>query len=90
MPLEDQPTRLRELVRQARQTIVPLLRKYKATAYICGHDHCYERSELPGGVSHVISGGAGAPLRQKMPTAAAQNPYYNIHYSKFSLYLKRL
>ena len=77
-------------VRQARQTIVPLLRKYKAAAYICGHEHCYERSELPGGVSHVISGGAGAPLRQKMPTAAAQNPYSvtfasKLHYCLFEV-----
>jgi hypothetical protein len=55
--------------------IVPLLRKYDATAMIVGHDHLYERSELPGGLTHIISGGAGAPLRGKSLYAAEQNPY---------------
>lgn len=77
-------------VRQARETIVPLLVKYKATAFITGHDHTYERSELPGGLTHIISGGAGAPLRVKTPEAARQNPYSVVfasvlHYCLFEI-----
>ncbi len=62
-------------VRKMRDCIVPLLTKYRATAMIVGHDHMYERSELPGGLTHIISGGAGAPLRDQTSTAARQNPY---------------
>ncbi|MCK4625803.1 MAG: metallophosphoesterase [Phycisphaerae bacterium] len=65
-------------VRQAQDVLVPLLTKYKATAYICGHDHCYERSELPGGLTHIISGGAGAPLRKKTENAKKQNPHSKV------------
>ncbi|KKM66837.1 hypothetical protein LCGC14_1477230, partial [marine sediment metagenome] len=62
--------------------IIPLLNKYKVTAYICGHSHNYERSELPGGVTQIISGGAGAPPHRKMTTAAQQNPYSKIFASE--------
>ncbi len=67
---------------QARQTIVPLLARYKATAFVVGHDHLYERSELPGPITQIISGGAGAPLRGKYPRAATQNPYSAVFASK--------
>ncbi len=66
----------------AREHIIPLLNKYKVTAYICGHSHNYERSELPGGVTQIISGGAGAPPHRKMTTAAQQNPYSKIFASE--------
>ena len=49
---------------QMRQTVAPLLAKYKATAMFAGHDHTYERSEADG-VTFITSGGAGAPLRQE-------------------------
>ena len=62
----------------AREHIIPLLNKYKVTAYICGHSHSYERSELPGGVTQIISGGAGAPPHRKVETAAQQDPYSKI------------
>jgi hypothetical protein len=62
-------------VRQFQDVVFPLLAKYRATAMIVGHDHFYERSEPPGGVTQIITGGAGAPLRQKAENAAKQNPY---------------
>ena len=37
------------------------MKKYHATAFISGHDHDYERSEPPGGVTVIVSGGARAP-----------------------------
>ena len=65
-------------VRQARTVIMPLLEKYHATALFAGHDHFYERSETPGGVSVVVTGGAGAPLRDKVKNARKQNPYSSV------------
>jgi hypothetical protein len=62
-------------VSQARNTIMPLLVKYKASALISGHDHCYERSEPGGDVAAIIIGGGGAPLYAKAPAAAVQNPH---------------
>ena len=89
--LREETGRPREReVREAQDAIVPLLVRYRATAYVCGHDHCYERSELPGGLSHVISGGAGAPLRTKAAEAEIQNPYSavfarTLHYCLFEI-----
>ena len=75
--LPQEPT-----MRQARQTIVPLLEKYRATAMFCGHDHDYERSELPDGLSIVIAGGAGAPQRPQVKDAQQQNPYSKVFFEE--------
>jgi hypothetical protein len=64
--------------REARDVIVPLLAQHGATAYLAGHDHTYERSELPGGVTGITCGGAGAPLYEKTDDAARQNPYSEV------------
>ncbi len=64
-----------KLVRVGQDVICPLLTKYKATAIIVGHEHFYERSELPGGLTHLISGGAGAGLYKKSDDAAKHNPH---------------
>jgi len=61
--------------RQGREVLVPLLGKYGATAMFVGHDHFYERSELPGGLTHVITAAAGASQRGKVLWAGKQNPY---------------
>jgi len=66
----------------AQKHIVPLLIKYKATAYINGHCHSYERSEHPSGLTLMTSGGAGAPLRSKAKAAALQNPYSKVFASR--------
>lgn len=64
--------------REARDVIIPMLARHGAIAYIAGHDHAYERSELPGGVTGVTCGGAGAPLYEKANDAARQNPYSEV------------
>ncbi|MHC4295568.1 MAG: metallophosphoesterase family protein [Planctomycetota bacterium] len=76
--------------RQARELVAPLLVKYNATAMIAGHDHFYERSEPPGGVTHIITGGGGAPLRKKSENPTEQNPYSKafaseLHYCLFEV-----
>ncbi len=65
---------------EARQNILPLLKKYHATAFIAGHDHDYERSEPPEGVTVIVSGGAGAPLYPKLPLG--QNPHSKVFHCK--------
>lgn len=67
---------------RSREVILPLLVKYHATAMFAGHDHLYERSEPPGGVSVIITGGAGAPLYKKTETAEKQNPHSKVFASE--------
>ncbi len=69
-------------VREGREILIPILTKYGATAMVAGHDHVYERSELPGGVTAITCGGAGAPLYEKSEDAARQNPYSEVHASR--------
>lgn len=64
--------------RNVRGTVVPLLRKHKACAYLAAHEHHYERSDLPGGLYQIIAAGAGAPRSSKVPEAARQNPYAKV------------
>jgi len=60
---------------QAQTVILPLLAKYGATAFIAGHDHFYERSEPPSGVTCVVTGGAGAPLYGRPENFQENNPH---------------
>ncbi len=69
-------------IKNAQDTIMPLLEKYHATAMFSGHDHFYERSEPPKGVSMIVTGGAGAPLRDKVKNAEKQNPYSKVFCKK--------
>ncbi|KKK69849.1 hypothetical protein LCGC14_2929910, partial [marine sediment metagenome] len=76
--------------RIARKTILPLLRKYKAAAFMVAHEHCYERSDLPGGLTQIIAAGAGAPRSRLSDDAKAQNPYSKVfarslHYELFEV-----
>jgi len=63
-----------------RQVILPLAARYGVTALFAGHDHCYERSELPGGVTAITSGGAGAYLYRRSD-GPDQNPYSKVFVS---------
>jgi len=67
--------------RIARRVILPLLRKHRATAFVVAHEHCYERSDLPGGIAQICAAGAGAPLTSRKPDdqARRQNPYSKIY-----------
>jgi len=69
-------------IRQAQNVIVPLLGRYGATAMLAGHDHTYERSEVPAGpgmVTCITTGGAGAPRYPKSKQAELQNPYSKVY-----------
>ncbi len=75
-------------VRQMQETVMPLLERCRATAMLAGHDHNYERSEPPGGVSMIVMGGAGAPLRPK--GEGINNPHSKVfvqqhHYAFFTV-----
>ena len=69
-------------IRTARNILMPILEKYKATAMFAGHDHIYERSEPESGVSMIVTGGAGAPRYGKAKNAEKQNPYSKVFASK--------
>ncbi|HOD81228.1 MAG: Calcineurin-like phosphoesterase [Planctomycetes bacterium ADurb.Bin126] len=70
-------------MRHAREVIVPLLERAGATAVIAGHDHCYERSETPGGLTLVTTGGGGAPLYPQIKDPAAQNPWTRVFHKGY-------
>ncbi len=81
-------------VYNARQVIMPLLKKYQVTAMFAGHDHFYERSEPPNGVTMILTGGAGAPIRGKYNPGKLnkkqleelwqkQNPHSKVWVSKY-------
>jgi hypothetical protein len=69
-------------IREAREVILPLLTQYQVTAFVSGHNHCYERSELPGGVTAISSGGAGGYLYDKHPDARL-NPHSTVYASAY-------
>jgi len=64
--------------RDARQTVIPLLSRYGGTAFVAGHDHVYERSELPGGITSITCAGGGAGLYPMSEEAEIQNPYSHV------------
>lgn len=47
------------------EDILPLLAKYRVTAYVSGHTHLYERLEPTHGVTTLVSGGGGAYMHHK-------------------------
>ncbi|MGE5856252.1 MAG: metallophosphoesterase family protein [Syntrophaceae bacterium] len=53
-----------------RKRLLPLLEKYRVDVVFVGHEHVYERS-LKDGITHVTTGGGGAPLHLKL----RHNPY---------------
>ncbi len=55
-------------VHHSRSVILPILQRHRATVYLNGHAHCYERSEPPGGVSCITTGGAGGFLYTADPS----------------------
>lgn len=76
-------------VRFARHVIVPALARHNATAMFNGHDHCFELSELPGGLTEVTTGGAGSYLYEKTDDPN-QNPYSKVFASAYHYCLVRV
>jgi 4-amino-4-deoxy-L-arabinose transferase-like glycosyltransferase len=64
------------------QVIFARLEKYKATAMIAGHDHCYERSEPGNGTTMLITGGGGAGLYRNVH--AQENPHSKVFRSAYN------
>lgn len=48
--------------RSLRQTLEPLLTRYRVSLVLAGHEHSYERLEA-NGIVHIVTGGGGAWLR---------------------------
>jgi predicted phosphodiesterase len=46
-----------------REKLEPILIKGRVHLVICGHDHNYERTRPQHGITHIVTGGGGAPLR---------------------------
>jgi len=80
--LDDDGHPVERPAREAREVVIPILTRYGATAMVAGHDHVYERSELPGGVTAITCAGGGAPLYEKTEDAERQNPYSEVHASR--------
>jgi hypothetical protein len=57
--------------------VLPLLAECRATAIFASHEHLYERSDLPGGLTHIISGRAGAPAGRRNEKEN-NNPYSKV------------
>ncbi len=76
--------------RAARNHLVPLLQRHRVNALFGGHDHGYERSELPGGFSAVVTGGAGAGTYPKRDDAEKQNPHSKVFSQEHHLSLLRI
>jgi hypothetical protein len=54
--------------RGMQQALAPLFQRYGVDVVLQGHDHDYERSAPINGVTYVVTGGAGAPLRGVRPS----------------------
>lgn len=52
----------KELQSKFRDRLVPILKKYKVTAYVCGHEHLLEHFDLGDGLHSFVSG-AGSKIR---------------------------
>ena len=75
---------------QSETVIVPLMKKYGATALICGHDHFYQRSETPDGFTQVLTGTAGTASPYDLALPAGNNPHAvlgrgGLHYCLFEV-----
>ena len=68
--------------RIAREQILPILQKHKVTAMLAGHDHGYERSELPDGLTLITTAGGGAGFYGKLDDAEKVNPHSKIFLQK--------
>jgi hypothetical protein len=80
--LDDEGHPVERPVREARETIIPILGRYGATAFVAGHDHDYERTELPSGFTTITCGGGGAPLYRPAEQAEIQNPYSQVFFDR--------
>ena len=67
---------------QGQVVLIPLLAKYDGTAMLTGHDHFYERSEPPDGVTAIICGGGGGRLDGRRDGWENVNPHSRAYASR--------
>ena len=67
-------------MRRAHKYLLPLCVKYHVTAYVAGHEHCYERTDFPG-LTVLTSGGGGAPSYPQARDPETRNPYSKVYYA---------
>jgi len=70
---------------EASEVILPLLARHRVTAYICGHEHFYERLESEQGVTVLVITG-GVSMRPKTWDPPGSKVWANEHhYSLFEI-----
>jgi len=73
-----------------RNEFLRILKTYKVTAYICGHEHLYGRESVDG-VYQIVAGSSGAPLYYFNPTFdEPKNPEHEFSYEEAVPYYKTL
>lgn len=75
---------------QAQTIFMDLLAEYGGTAFVAGHQHYYERSELPTGVTAIVCGGGGGHLDGRPDYWRSNNPHSQAfaaqhHYLRFDV-----
>jgi 3',5'-cyclic AMP phosphodiesterase CpdA len=63
-----------------RKTVSRLARRYGVELVVSGHDHNYERTKPMHGVTYVVSGSAGAPIRPVDPQSFSAKTRLEPHY----------
>lgn len=63
-----------------RQMIEPVLQKGKAHVVFTAHDHDYERTKPIGGVTYLVSGGGGGPLRGQREPQSWSARFESVHH----------
>ena len=62
-----------------RKRLLPLLEKYRVDLVFVGHEHVYERS-FKDGITHVTTGGGGAPLHLKLRHKPYGQVFASVHH----------
>ena len=73
--LDDDGKPIDRKTRQGQTVLMPLLAKHGGTAMVTGHDHFYERTEPPSGVTAIICGGGGGTLDGRNGGWKHNNPH---------------
>jgi predicted phosphodiesterase len=81
--VDDEGEPSEKITRACFDRIIPLAAKYRVSALVTGHEHCYERSELPG-LTQIVTGTAGADRRKQATNAKQQNPYSKVFASELN------
>lgn len=72
-----------------REVIAPLAERYGVQLVLSGHDHDYQRSEVIGGVTYVVSG-AGSGVRRTDEASFTEVAYAFVHSLDIAVFEDRL